>query len=220
MSCRCFLDKVMEKVFVKQNRSILIAGSLLVMGFAGGLHAETRHHDQHVHGVGKLNVALDGNNLLIELNSPAANLVGFEHAPKTEEQTHALHDAAKLLEQGEKLFHLTQKAECTLHEAHVENDLAGTNHDEHQADTPHEHDDRHHDGHDDKHGEHDKEHGGVHSDFEATYHFVCAQPERLQAIKVQLFTHFKGFEELEVQLLTPKMQTGVELTPKKPQISL
>lgn len=40
----------------------------------------------HVHGIGELNVAIDGEALLVELISPAMDLVGFEHAPRTEAQ--------------------------------------------------------------------------------------------------------------------------------------
>ena len=47
---------------------------------------ETRHHDAHVHGIGKLNVAFDGNNLIIELTSPAVNIVGFEHQAQNQKE--------------------------------------------------------------------------------------------------------------------------------------
>ena len=45
---------------------------------------EKHHHKAHVHGVAHLNVALEDNELYIEFISPAANIVGFEHQPKTE----------------------------------------------------------------------------------------------------------------------------------------
>ena len=48
----------------------------------------------------------------------------------------------------------------------------------------------------------------------------AVSPNSLKAIDVLLFSHFPGFEELEVQMLTPKRQTAVELTPKKFQLSL
>ena len=37
----------------------------------------------HEHGVASLNLVVDGNLVSLELDSPAANLVGFEHTPGT-----------------------------------------------------------------------------------------------------------------------------------------
>ena len=55
-------------------------------------HAHDDHdHDHahgtlgaHEHGVAKLNVVLDDNTLELELDSPAMNLVGFEHAASSD----------------------------------------------------------------------------------------------------------------------------------------
>lgn len=188
---------------------LLISTFLFFVGMTDADAEEMRHHDAHVHGVGKLNVALDGANLIFELTSPAANIVGFEHAPENEQQTHEIHEAIELLKEGEKLFALTPKAQCTLHDVHVESDLEGGHHDEHET---HKHEDAH------SEEEHDGE--SVHSEFEVAYHFECDHPDSLKAIDVHLFSQFPGFEELEVQMLTPKGQTAVELTPKKFQITL
>ena len=38
----------------------------------------------HVHGKVVVNLALEGNTLRVELDAPAINVVGFEHAPRTE----------------------------------------------------------------------------------------------------------------------------------------
>lgn len=189
---------------------LLISTFFFFVGVTAAGAEETRHHGAHVHGVGKLNVALDGADLIFELTSPAANIVGFEHAPENEQQTQEIHEAIELLKEGEKLFVLTPKAKCSLHDVHVESDLEkGHHHDEHEA---HKHEDAHseeaHDG------------GSVHSDFDVAYHFECDHPDSLKVIDVQLFSQFPGFEELEVQMLTPKGQTAVELTPKKFQITL
>jgi hypothetical protein len=188
---------------------LLISVFLFFVAVVNVNGAETRHHDAHVHGVGKLNVVLDGSNLVIELKSPAVNIVGFEHAPEDEQQSHEVHEAIELLKEGEKLFVLTTAAQCTLLETHVDNDMKQGHHEEHEA---HDHEDAH-SGED--HGD-----DSTHSEFEATYHFECVKPDSLKSIDVLLFSEFSGFEELEVQLLTPKRQTADELTPKKFQISL
>lgn len=160
--------------------------------------AEQRHHESHVHGIGKLNVALDDDDLMIELDSPAANIVGFEHAPENEEQEHILHEQRELLEAGHKLFVLPAEGKCTLRDVQLIDGMGG-HHDEHETH-----------GHD----------GGMeHSDFEVTYLFTCVASQHVDSINVRLFEYFPGFEEIEVQLIAPGKQTAVELTPKNHQIS-
>ncbi len=205
---------IQKKTGVQHYRHItgLLAFTLLFFTcLATAVASGTREHSAHVHGIGQLNIALDGNDLMLELRSPAANIVGFEHAPETEQQTHALYEAMELLKDGEKLFALTTNAGCSLHDAHVESELAKVHH---------EKGDSHHSEHEAAHSgdEHDGE--TVHSEFETIYHFKCVHPEKLKSIDVQVFSFFPGFEELEVQLLTPKTKTAVELTPKNSRISL
>ncbi|MCF7994732.1 MAG: DUF2796 domain-containing protein, partial [Chromatiaceae bacterium] len=70
--------------------ALLCALALGPLGLSSSLaHNEDEHYRQqgaHVHGVGQLNVAVDGSALLVELISPAMDLVGFEHAPRNEAQ--------------------------------------------------------------------------------------------------------------------------------------
>jgi len=203
--------KVTGARFSKCATVLMVCSFLFFVGVASLKASETRQHGAHVHGTGKLNIALDGNNLLIGVTSPTANIVGFEHAPENEQQSHQVHQAVELLKEGEKLFVFTKKAHCSLHEAHVESDMAQGDHEEHEA---------HHEDHD-EHAHSEKDHDtSSHSEFEVEYYFECNNPDSLKSINVQLFSHFPGFEKLEVQLLTPKRQTAIELTAKKYEISL
>lgn len=203
---------------------LLVASFLLVTGEVGLVSAEVRHHEAHVHGIGNLNVALDGNDLMLELASPAANIVGFEHAPENEQQEQEVHKAIGLLKDGEKLFLFSSKAECKLHDVKIDNDMAVTHQEEHgDHHEAHEtHHEKHEDHHDHGHSYSEKDHHeeSAHSDFAVEYHFKCGNPESLKSIDVQLFFHFPGFEHIEVQLLTAKQQTAVELSHKNSQIPL
>ncbi len=203
--------KVTGARFCKGATVLVMSIFLFFVGLESLKASETRQHGAHVHGVGQLNVALDENDLMFELTSPAANFVGFEHAPENEQQSHEVHRAIELLKEGKTLFVFTKKAQCNLHEAHVDSDMVQSHHEEHEA---------HHQDPEHAHPGKDHDEDSVHSDFVAVYHFECNNPDSLKSIDVQLFTHFPGLEELEVQLLTPKVQTAVELTPKKSQISL
>ncbi|MGK7907947.1 MAG: DUF2796 domain-containing protein [Synechococcus sp.] len=187
--------------------------------------AETRQEESHVHGIVEMNVAVEGSQLYIELVSPAANIVGFEHAPNTDEQEAAVDNAIAVLEAGDNLLGLPVEAECSLVTAAVESDIhsgEGDGHSEHEGEHEDEHSEHedehsgHEDEHEHKHSEHEEE---VHSEFVANYEFDCANPEQLQQIEVGLFETFPGIEEIEVQALTDSGQVGKNLTPTDPILS-
>ncbi|MGL4207100.1 MAG: ZrgA family zinc uptake protein, partial [Aeromonadaceae bacterium] len=65
--------------------SLLLLGSSLLLSHP--LLAEEPHsHDAHEHGHGQLNLALDGQQFLIEFQAPAADLVGFEKTATTAQE--------------------------------------------------------------------------------------------------------------------------------------
>ena len=47
---------------------------------------ETRQLESHEHGVSTLKIAIEGQNEQMELESPANDIVGFEHAPENNKQ--------------------------------------------------------------------------------------------------------------------------------------
>ena len=81
-------------------------------------------HGTHEHGAALLNVALDGPDLVLEFISPAINIVGFEHAPSTNEQTELVEAAVDQLSDGESLFEVSARAKCQLTNIEVESELA------------------------------------------------------------------------------------------------
>jgi len=171
---------------------------LLLYGTAGASEGERRELGAHEHGHGLLSVAVDGNDLVIELEIPAMNVVGFEHAPETGEQRHAVEEAVDTFRRGNTLFVPSEGAACSIENIDVA--LAGMSHDEHEGQG---------EGHD--HGEkNEHEHDG-HSELHGEYHFRCAEPGALHSLEVRLFEHLKGMEELEVQIVTPTQQFATEL---------
>ena len=123
---------------------------------------EFRSHGAHVHGQVEVNIAQDGQELLIEVTAPGADVVGFEHAPETAEQKKVFEQAIAQLNKPDELFSFNN-ASCTLkfksvtntlegdHEGHDHADHAEHDHDDHKDHAEHGHDD--HEGHD--HAEHD-----------------------------------------------------------------
>jgi hypothetical protein len=182
---------------------------------------EYRHHEAHEHGVAHMNVAVEGDHLYIEFTSPAANIVGFEHAPNTDEQKTAVQMAIETLKSGKTLFSLPPGAEGRLAESKVETDIIQDSHHEPESAHTHKHGETHGEVQEDTH--HHKENHETkkqehHSDFKASYRFICKKPEKLGYIDVMLFRIFPGIERIEVQLLTGTKQTAQDLTSKKIRI--
>jgi hypothetical protein len=185
--------------------------------------AEFRHHEAHEHGVAHMNVAFEGNELYIELISPAANIVGFEHQPRTQEQKAAVKAAIKKLEAGEKLFAFPSAAGGSLVKSTVHTNINNDYGHESDETKSHEHDvmSREAGNEAEKHGHEDHQHGDAnerHSEFKAEYHFVCKNPAKVAYVDVMLFSVFSGIEHIEVQLLTGNEQTAFELTATKKKV--
>ena len=161
-------------------------------------HEEHASLDAHEHGVASLNVALDGQTLEIQLQSPAMNLVGFEHEAKSDADKAKVAAARQHLEQPQALFALPIEAKCALRDSELDSPLFG--------------------GHAHEEHEHADEHG--HSDIDASYRFACANAEALQTLELgSFFGTFPGTEKLEVQLIGPSGQQGAELTPSNSRLS-
>ena len=211
------------------------AGVILpaLMFYTVAASAAERQLDAHDHGHSRVNIALSGNDVLIELISPAANVIGFEHAPKTEDD-HALIDAAvEQFGHGDEVFLMSDAAQCVQQDTDIESSLLedadhDDHHDEHDDDAHDDHHDEDDDGHDDHHdehdddahGDHDDHEGESHSEFHVTWAFSCSKPEQLKSIDVKLFALYSGFEEIDVSLAGDNRQDAYELTPESTRIDL
>ncbi|USW00560.1 DUF2796 domain-containing protein [Pseudomonas pergaminensis] len=172
-------------------------------------HAHDDHdHDHehgslgaHEHGVGRLNAVLDGQALELELDSPAMNLVGFEHLATTPADKAKVAAARKQLENPVALFNLPKAAGCVVSSQELNSPLFG---DKPEAD----HDD---DDDDAKDGAHEHHHD--HSEIHAHYQFTCATPTALGNLDLtQVFKTFPATQKIQVQLIGPSGQQGVDAT--------
>ncbi|MGF1704460.1 zinc uptake protein ZrgA [Enterovibrio baiacu] len=138
----------------------LSAVALCLSSTAFAESAEFRQHSAHQHGLVEWVIAQDGNDLLVEIAAPGSDVVGFEHAPKNDEQTTALNSALIALADANALFAVNSGANCSLEEKNISHTLAASkedDHDDHGHDDHKGHDDHGHDdhkGHDD-HGHDD-----------------------------------------------------------------
>lgn len=153
-------------------------------------HDEHSSLDAHEHGSASLNIALEGNTLELELDSPAMNLLGFEHAAQSSADRAKLASVKRLLEQPQQLFTLPAAANCQITSSELHSPLFEAE----STDHAHEH-------------EHE------HSDIEAHYQFSCANPQALDSLSLAaFFQQFAGLEKLQVQLISATGQNGKTLT--------
>lgn len=170
---------------------------------------EFRSHDAHVHGQVEVNIAQDGQELLVEVTAPGADVVGFEHAPETAEQKKVFEQAIAQLNKPEELFSFNN-ASCTLKFKSVANTLEG-DHDDHEG---HDHAEHGHDDHKDHdHAEHDHDNHeghdhseGGHGEFTVEYHYQCSDVAKLDTVSTQWFSKFGNTEKMTVNLLTDTAQ--------------
>lgn len=164
-------------------------------------HAESAGSlGKHEHGIGELDVALDGNLLELEWRSPAANLLGFEHAPRSAEQRAVVTRVQAQLDEAATLFGIPAAADCRLAELQLDSPLfAAAPSDEHEHEHP----------------------AGTHNEVHARYRFTCRQPAALEALDLdELFRRFPATEKLQVQLIGPHGQQGSELSPAHSRLTL
>ena len=181
--------------------------------------------DPHQHGVGQRNVAVEGNDVEIELETPGTDIVGFEHTPRTKAQKKAVQDAAKALRDGAALFVFPAAAGCTFKEAEVESGLLADAHEKHgdkhrdekHHGKKHSHEKHHDEKHHGKKHDHEKHHGEkhdeeTHAEFHAHYHFTCKNP--VTHADLRYFETFPRAEALSARLLTASGQSKQKLTRK------
>ncbi|AXO90121.1 DUF2796 domain-containing protein [Pseudomonas parafulva] len=161
----------------------------------------------HEHGVARLNVGLDGNTLELALESPAMNLVGFEHMPGSDADKAKVEAVRKQLEQPLKLFGLASSAGCKEDQQELESPLFG-------SDPAAKHDD------DDDDHDHDHAHEHQHSEIHAHYQLTCATPAKLTQIDLSpLYKAYPQTQKINVQLVGPSGQKGIESTPGNAVVS-
>ncbi|CAE6879874.1 Protein of unknown function (DUF2796) [Vibrio sp. B1REV9] len=207
---------------------------------------EYRQHEAHVHGHVELNIAQDGKDLLIEITSPGADIVGFEHAPENAQQEQALKQAITTLKDADQLFAINRQAKCVIEDVHVSHTLgqdshAGHDHDEHDHDNhkghdhdKHDHDehkghdhDKHdhddHKGHDHDEHDHDEhehhEHGG-HGEFTVEYRYHCDSVSELNSIDTTWFKQFPATEAISTNLFTDTTQSATRLNKNNTKIEI
>jgi Protein of unknown function (DUF2796) len=165
-------------------RSVILATLLTTAAALAADQAAPEQRPTHQHGAASLQVSLDGRALHIALAGPADNILGFEHAPRTEAQKEAVARAEQQLKQPVRLFGTPPAAECQSQPARVDIRLpaAGS--------------------------------GEKHSEVETEWRWDCGKPDALSYVDVSgLFKAFTRLRQLKVQIVTAQRQQTAVLSP-------
>jgi hypothetical protein len=146
----------------------------------------------HEHGVASLDVVLDESRLVISLDSPLDNLLGFEHAPRNEKQRSAVKKMEATL-QAADLFGFDAAAGCAPGKVEIVHPFAA--------------------------GQPAQKGGHDHADAEVSWAFTCATPAALKSVEVRLFDRFSHLKTLRVQFAGPRGQTSATLSRAKRRLS-
>jgi Protein of unknown function (DUF2796) len=169
----------------------VILATLLVAAPAVAADKTARDRQQaHQHGAARLQVSLDGGVLQISFEGPADNILGFEHAPKTEAQKQTLARAEERLKQPTGLFATPPAAECQAQPARLETKLPPPGS------------------------------GETHSEIEVDWRWECAKPQALTHVDVGLFGAFPRLKQLRVQVVTAQGQKAAVLKPNAARLKI
>jgi hypothetical protein len=174
---------------------LFLVTSALVSCFSahGTQHVENAFEQRHAHEHGKvsLNIVVDRNSLVVELDAPAANVVGFEHAPRNATERSAVSAAIAMIRGGRALFGTPEAAKCRFVSAEFAEPAATPDEDDHSG----------------THAAGAEEHGHEqHSNYEPKFTYECAHPEQLAWIEPWIVSKLLKVTEVRVNLITPTGQ--------------
>lgn len=141
-------------------------------------------------GVAELTLTAAGSEVLVKFVGPAASLVGFEHAPGTDDERATLRLATDNLKTGDGMIRLNTQARCRLASAEVDTGFARN-----------------------------RQKADGHAEMSASYRFTCDQPDRLDSAAVGLFVGFPALERVLVRYELPDGKGAAELTRNRPVVS-
>ena len=149
----------------------------------------------HEHGVARLDVAVEGKRIVLQLESPLDNLVGYEHAPRNDAERQRADAVVAKLKDADQLFEIDGGAQCKLAKVTLQSAALGL-----EASAPPA--------------------AGEHGDLDGTYEFECRNAGRAGFIDVALFDVFPRLARIDVQAIAPKGQLKATLRRPSRRIAL
>ena len=160
---------------------LLPAGVALLFAAAGACAAGA-----HEHGVVKLDVAVEGSRVVIEIDSPLDNLLGFEHAPRSDAEREKADAMLKKLRDAAQLFRIDGNAGCTLGAVDLRSAPLQL-------------------------GKKPAAANDTHGDLEGSFEFKCKAGAKAAFLEVGLFDAFPQIKRIDLQVATAKGQMKATL---------
>ena len=177
------------------------------------LHAsENRQLGAHEHGVGQLNLAVDGGQVAMEFHAPGADIVGFEYGASSDADRAAIADGVATLARLQDLFVLSAEAGCNVVRAAAAFEADEGQDHGHDA---HNHDEHAYQAHADGDADEDS-----HAEFHAEYLLDCASPNALSTVEFAYFDQFENAREVDVQILSDAGAIRFKVTRSEPVLDL
>jgi hypothetical protein len=139
----------------------------------------------HVHGLAKMDIAVEAKKITVSLETPLDNLVGFERAPRSDSERQRVDQALARLRAGDQMFRFDPAAGCRMARVELRSAVL-------------------------KLGQAEAAPKDGHAELEGDWEFDCADATRAAFVEVGLFA-FNPLKRVQVQLALPKAQVKREL---------
>jgi hypothetical protein len=192
--------------FLKTLNLIFIVFILIPLSYSK--NHEKKHHKHenlsaHEHGHAQLSIVFEtGSQGLLEFESPAIDVLGFEHKPSSTEEESKIKELKNIFEsKAEKFFSFSPELKCSfkVKEADLEAE-------------------EHH--HSDAHTKQFKKKSGEHFSFHAHYELNCLKEVQGSLFKLDLFKNYPSLETVELQYISLKEQKVQKLNSKDNSFNL
>jgi hypothetical protein len=111
------------------NKVVVLASvAVAFCAVSAAAQGQRRQLAPHQHGHGTVNIAIDGSRVEIDLDVPAADILGFENAPATAAEKVAVERAAALLHDAASLFVMPAAAGCRVEDVEIKMEPSGAEH--------------------------------------------------------------------------------------------
>ena len=164
--------------------SLFVLSALLAVVSATSASAQPTKK-AHQHGVATLGVAVERSRIVITLDSPLDNLLGFERGSRTDEEKQRAAALVAQMKDGTALFRIDPAAGCKYASAEIDAPVIGIGKPAAGA--------------------------AAHADLEADFEFTCSDGSKVGFVETTLFTTFTRLQRVEVQVAGTKGQTKVTL---------
>jgi hypothetical protein len=144
-------------------------------------HAAGRAHE---HGIARLDLAIEAATITVLLQSPLDNLLGFEHAPRTDAERQQAAALVARLRAAASMFRIDPAAQCTPGAVELVSSALQL-------------------------GQPDPSEDG-HTDIDGSFAFRCVDAGKASYIDTDLFA-FRHLQRVDVQVVGPKGQFKREL---------